>query len=113
MQLIVSGSFQMYRSACSQLLGATRIESLYQACGMNLSACTRERMLSLVCALFSLEYSTFSGHTTDKSSSFFVGDAAGRPTDFAGTDRKWALNVGIPFFTPEVSPIFCLSQSHR
>ncbi|GJE97041.1 PNK3P-domain-containing protein [Phanerochaete sordida] len=37
----------------------------------------------------------------DKSASFFVGDAAGRQGDFAGTDRKWAQNVDIPFFTPE------------
>jgi bifunctional polynucleotide phosphatase/kinase len=40
----------------------------------------------------------------DKDASFFVGDAAGRVGDFAGTDRKWAINVGIPFFTPEVMP---------
>lgn len=48
----------------------------------------------------------------DKKSSFFVGDAAGRDypknpgkkKDFASTDRKWALNVEIPFFTPEVIP---------
>lgn len=39
---------------------------------------------------------------TDKDRSFFVGDAAGRKGDFAGTDRKWALNVGIKFYTPEV-----------
>jgi bifunctional polynucleotide phosphatase/kinase len=39
---------------------------------------------------------------TDKKSSFFVGDAAGRPDDFASTDRKWAINVGLPFYTPEV-----------
>ena len=43
----------------------------------------------------------------DKSNSFFVGDAAGRQYpkskgDFSSTDRKWALNVGLPFFTPEV-----------
>ncbi|KAF9456500.1 polynucleotide kinase 3 phosphatase-domain-containing protein [Collybia nuda] len=42
----------------------------------------------------------------DKISSFFVGDAAGRQytgrkPDFSSTDRKWALNIGIPFFTPE------------
>ncbi|KIY45168.1 polynucleotide kinase 3'-phosphatase [Fistulina hepatica ATCC 64428] len=42
----------------------------------------------------------------DKSTSFFVGDAAGRQygagrADFSSTDRKWALNIGIPFFTPE------------
>jgi bifunctional polynucleotide phosphatase/kinase len=40
--------------------------------------------------------------STDKATSYYVGDAAGRPGDHAATDRKWALNVGIPFFTPEV-----------
>jgi hypothetical protein len=39
----------------------------------------------------------------DKTASYFVGDAAGRPGDWASTDRKWAINVEIPFFTPEVS----------
>ncbi|KAJ7150255.1 polynucleotide kinase 3 phosphatase-domain-containing protein [Mycena filopes] len=45
------------------------------------------------------------GVTIDKASSFFVGDAAGRTypnstklKDFAATDRKFALNVGIPFY---------------
>ncbi|PPQ66882.1 hypothetical protein CVT26_009822 [Gymnopilus dilepis] len=46
------------------------------------------------------------GVEIDKSNSFFVGDAAGRQYpkskgDFSSTDRKWALNVGLPFFTPE------------
>ncbi|KAF7302604.1 hypothetical protein HMN09_00894900 [Mycena chlorophos] len=48
------------------------------------------------------------GVEIDKSASFFVGDFAGRiygdsgkKKDFAGTDRKWALNVGVRFFTPE------------
>ena len=40
-------------------------------------------------------------------SSFYVGDAAGRPArgriakDHNDTDRKWADNLGLPFFTPE------------
>ncbi|KAG2149258.1 polynucleotide kinase 3 phosphatase-domain-containing protein [Suillus clintonianus] len=38
---------------------------------------------------------------SDKEVSFFVGDAAGRTNDFASTDRKWAFNIGISFFTPE------------
>lgn len=43
----------------------------------------------------------------DKAQSFFVGDAAGRvysktKKDFASTDRKWALNLDLKFFTPEV-----------
>ena len=39
----------------------------------------------------------------DKKNSYFVGDAAGRADDFASTDRKFALNAGIQFYTPEVS----------
>lgn len=41
------------------------------------------------------------------SSSFYVGDAAGRTkgkgreADHNDTDRKWALNAGLPFYTPE------------
>lgn len=41
---------------------------------------------------------------TDRKAAFFVGDAAGRADDFASTDRKWAINIGLPFHTPEVSP---------
>ncbi|KAJ3827702.1 polynucleotide kinase 3 phosphatase-domain-containing protein [Lentinula raphanica] len=41
------------------------------------------------------------GVEIDKAASFFVGDAAGRDGDFASTDRMWALNVELPFFTPE------------
>lgn len=45
----------------------------------------------------------------DVKSSFYVGDAAGRPKgwrsgaskDFASTDRKFAINTGLRFFTPE------------
>ena len=32
---------------------------------------------------------------------FFVGDAAGRAKDFSATDRKFALNIGVPFHTPD------------
>ncbi|KIK63827.1 hypothetical protein GYMLUDRAFT_71948 [Collybiopsis luxurians FD-317 M1] len=41
------------------------------------------------------------GVEIDKTASFYVGDAAGRHGDFASTDRMWALNVELPFFTPE------------
>lgn len=43
----------------------------------------------------------------DISQSYFVGDAAGRPAtatrkkDFTDTDLKFALNLKIPFKTPE------------
>ncbi|KAB5596503.1 Bifunctional polynucleotide phosphatase/kinase [Ceratobasidium theobromae] len=39
----------------------------------------------------------------DKSTSYFVGDAAGRlrPRDHSAADRKLAQNIGIQFYTPE------------
>lgn len=37
----------------------------------------------------------------DRENSFYVGDAAGRPGDFADTDRTFAENIGIPFIVPE------------
>lgn len=37
----------------------------------------------------------------DMKDSFYVGDAAGRPDDFAASDKAFAKNVGIQFFTPE------------
>lgn len=39
--------------------------------------------------------------TADKTQSFYVGDAAGRPGDFAASDRLFAEYVGIAFSTPE------------
>jgi bifunctional polynucleotide phosphatase/kinase len=49
--------------------------------------------------------SLFAHRGQDKNTSFFVGDAAGRADDFASTDRKFALNVGVQFYTPEVGLI--------
>ncbi|KAK9581022.1 DNA kinase/phosphatase Pnk1 [Aspergillus fumigatus] len=37
----------------------------------------------------------------DLCASFYVGDAAGRPRDHSMVDRGFAMNVGIPFKTPE------------
>ncbi|KAF7983148.1 hypothetical protein HWV62_24133 [Athelia sp. TMB] len=48
------------------------------------------------------------GVAIDNSASFFVGDAAGRSTDFASSDRKWAENVDLDFKTPELGiPVRC------
>ncbi|KPV76205.1 uncharacterized protein RHOBADRAFT_52245 [Rhodotorula graminis WP1] len=41
------------------------------------------------------------GLAVDYAASFYVGDAAGRPADHADTDRKFALNAGVRFLTPE------------
>ncbi|GAA5938592.1 polynucleotide 3'-phosphatase [Sporobolomyces koalae] len=41
------------------------------------------------------------GIPIDYTKSYYVGDAAGRAGDHADTDRKFALNCGLPFLTPE------------
>ena len=38
---------------------------------------------------------------TDKSKSFYCGDAAGRPDDFSDSDIKFAQNAGLTFYLPE------------
>lgn len=42
-----------------------------------------------------------SGMELDLESSFFVGDAAGRPIDFSDSDLKFAQAIGLQFYTPE------------
>ncbi|CAH6419417.1 3 phosphatase [uncultured virus] len=37
----------------------------------------------------------------DKTTSFYIGDAAGRPQDHSRDDIDFAAVIGIPFFTPE------------
>lgn len=37
----------------------------------------------------------------DPDEAFYVGDAAGRRTDFDNSDKKWAEKVEIPFYLPE------------
>jgi len=41
------------------------------------------------------------GKEVNTTESFFVGDAAGRPRDFAASDYHFALNAGLNFLTPE------------
>lgn len=41
------------------------------------------------------------GEEIDYGASFYVGDAAGRKKDFGCSDRKFASNIGLQFYTPE------------
>lgn len=41
------------------------------------------------------------GRTVDRGASFFVGDAAGRPTDHSDADISFAKNANLKFYTPE------------
>jgi bifunctional polynucleotide phosphatase/kinase len=55
------------------------------------------------------EYLKPAGACIEREASCFVGDAAGRtaawkpgkPEDWSSADRKFAVNLGLPFFTPE------------
>ena len=38
----------------------------------------------------------------DTAESFYCGDAAGRMSDFADSDIKFAVNIGLNFLTPEM-----------
>jgi bifunctional polynucleotide phosphatase/kinase len=44
---------------------------------------------------------SLNGQQFDLTKSLYVGDGAGRKKDFSDTDYKFALNIGIPFETPE------------
>lgn len=46
-------------------------------------------------------WDTYLNHC-DKENSFYVGDAAGRKGDHGCSDRKFAHNIGIKFYTPEM-----------
>lgn len=43
-----------------------------------------------------------SGGAINLGASFYVGDAAGRPRDFSAGDAKFAKNIGVRFYTPEM-----------
>ena len=67
--------------------------------------------IGLSLTAFVLENVLTSSCSPDKTASFFVGDAAGRPAtlpgkkysqnDHSACDKGWATNVGINFYTPE------------
>lgn len=44
---------------------------------------------------------TYLTQGTSVYSSFYVGDAAGRPGDFSDSDKQFADNLGIKFYIPE------------
>ena len=43
------------------------------------------------------------GVAPDLAASFFVGDAAGRPSDHSDCDSAFAKAVGLPFYLPEAA----------
>jgi bifunctional polynucleotide phosphatase/kinase len=52
----------------------------------------------------------FKNNKINKSKSFFIGDALGRKTDFADSDKIFAENIGIQYFPPE--KIFMINNNN-
>lgn len=51
--------------------------------------------------MWTLVQQVFKNYEINKTQSFYCGDAAGRPQDFADSDLQFANNIGIKFYTPE------------
>lgn len=73
------------------------LETLYKRAGKDIGA-----FLPAFCPSSGCLSSSYWGDAiADKASSMYVGDAAGRKDDHSDSDRKFALNAGLSFFTPE------------
>ena len=53
--------------------------------------------------------SLFENINIDKKNSFYVGDALGRKIDFSNSDKEFANNIGIKYYSPE--QIFCCNNN--
>ncbi|KKA29691.1 hypothetical protein TD95_001356 [Thielaviopsis punctulata] len=92
-----------YKAKCNQVLRALDLPvSLFAATSKDVFRKPRTGMWSALLTSHALDASE-----VDLSSSFFVGDAAGRPArgtrakDFSCSDRNMAANLGLAFYTPE------------
>jgi histidinol phosphatase-like enzyme len=68
------------------------LHDLYEAKGLEIGTCDPSPRQARIILRFTSE---------DIENSFYVGDAAGRAGDHNDTDRKFAVNAGLTFYTPE------------
>lgn len=71
--------------------------TMFVACANDIYRKPRPGLWSIIPKLTGNE-----GCGIDKTQSFVVGDAAGRESDHSDSDIHWAMNAGIPSYTPEV-----------
>lgn len=89
-----------------------KFKQLHKAIGVPFQffcACANDDQRKPNVAMWELLVKSHNGKkTVDMEASFYCGDAAGRPKtakrgkDFSDSDRKFAINVGLPFKTPEM-----------
>jgi bifunctional polynucleotide phosphatase/kinase len=89
-----------------------RIEAIADAIGVPVAfyaATAKDRFRKPAIGMWDAMVADLGGaECVDYEASFFVGDAAGRPkrpgakADFSDSDRKFAINAGVRFFTPEM-----------
>lgn len=93
-----------YKAKCNQVLRALDLPvALFAATSKDVFRKPRTGMWDALLAAHALDAAA-----VDMAASFFVGDAAGRPAgrgsaakDFSCSDRNFAANLGLPFFTPD------------
>lgn len=74
------------------------LHNLYEAKGLEIGTCYITARFDISHAL---SHAAAFFCTKDVENSFYVGDAAGRAGDHNDTDRKFAVNAGLTFYTPE------------
>lgn len=99
MSLDINGRDEMFKSKIHDI--CKRLNLPFDIVAATRDDCYRKPSTGM------FEYINRISNETDLSSSFYVGDAAGRPSskgrkrDHSDCDIKFAYNIGIPFFTPE------------
>jgi len=92
--MIVIFTNQTKKWKCDQLMTVAKSLGIPMFVVIAMNKCDHKPNISL--------FDKFMGeHTIDKDESFFVGDALGRRVDFSDSDKVFAQNIGVRWYSPE------------